>query len=80
MSASEQMPASLKVTPKLERILRLAALEREVDGAGFTSTYHVVIAILLDDSSSASMILKQHGITLERLRVNTRASTVNASK
>jgi hypothetical protein len=58
----------LKLTPRLEFILGLAAMEREADKSEFTSAEHVLIGILLDDRTSASMLLKEKGFTVEKLR------------
>ncbi|HXR05437.1 MAG TPA: Clp protease N-terminal domain-containing protein [Verrucomicrobiae bacterium] len=57
-----------KFQPQLRRILDMAALEAERDQSGVTGVEHLLIAMLQESDNAGALLMRAHGLTVERLR------------
>ncbi|MCS6775474.1 MAG: Clp protease N-terminal domain-containing protein [Chloroherpetonaceae bacterium] len=63
-----EMEGEIKLTPRVQHIMALAAEQMQAMGDRELSTVHVLLGMLLEEEGIAGQVLRQSGVTVEAVR------------
>ena len=58
----------INLSPELQRILKLAAIEAEREQSGVVNTNHILQAMAMDSTNVGADLFQRQGLTLQDLR------------
>ncbi|HXR05593.1 MAG TPA: Clp protease N-terminal domain-containing protein [Verrucomicrobiae bacterium] len=67
-----------KFQPQLVRVLAMAEIEAERDQSAIVGVEHVLIAMMQEADNAGAVLMRAHGLTVERLRQRDYAPKANS--